>query len=198
MRLPMATQSSVVTPKAIEGPDVVVSLQNVSKSYFLWNRPQDRLKHALFGRFGRTYGREFWALRDVSFEVRAGEAVWSRGQERLGKEHPAADHHGYRHTDPGPVGRQRPRRVFARAGKRVQPRVYGQGKRLRKRKHSRNTRRRDAGPVRRGCGVCRYRRLHGSAGARLFERHGHASRVRGAGHREQGHPYCRRGPRRRR
>ena len=85
MRLPMATQSSVVTPKAIEGPDVVVSLQNVSKSYFLWNRPQDRLKHALFGRFGRTYGREFWALRDVSFEVRAGEAVGVVGRNGSGK-----------------------------------------------------------------------------------------------------------------
>ncbi|MGH9320351.1 MAG: ABC transporter ATP-binding protein [Vicinamibacteria bacterium] len=80
----MASQPSVASPKGLERP-IVVSLENVSKSYFLWNRPQDRLKHALFGRFGRNYGREFWALRDVSFQIRAGEAVGVVGRNGSGK-----------------------------------------------------------------------------------------------------------------
>jgi lipopolysaccharide transport system ATP-binding protein len=72
---------------AAAGPDaeVRVSVRNVSKMYRLYNRPQDRLKEQLFGRFGRYYGREFWALRDVSFDVRQGEALGVIGRNGSGK-----------------------------------------------------------------------------------------------------------------
>jgi hypothetical protein len=56
------------------GDDVAISVRDVGKMYYLYNRPQDRLKQAfLWGR--RKLYREFWALRDVSFEVRRGEAL---------------------------------------------------------------------------------------------------------------------------
>ena len=51
-----------------------VSVQGVSKRYQVYDRPQDRLKQAL-SRWRRTYYREFWALKPVSFEVKAGEAM---------------------------------------------------------------------------------------------------------------------------
>ncbi len=63
----------------------VISVRKVSKRYQLYAQPQDRLKHALFWRFGKHYGRPFWALRDVSFEVRRGEMVGVIGRNGAGK-----------------------------------------------------------------------------------------------------------------
>jgi len=65
--------------------EVRISVRNVSKAYRLYDRPQDRLKEELFGRFGKRYGRNFWALRDVSFDVRHGEAVGIIGRNGSGK-----------------------------------------------------------------------------------------------------------------
>src|SRR5574341_116121 len=66
-------------------PEAVISVRGVSKMYRLYDRPEDRLKQSLFWRFGRSYGREFWALRDVSFEVQQGEAVGIIGRNGSGK-----------------------------------------------------------------------------------------------------------------
>src|SRR5713101_5279204 len=63
----------------------LVSLRSVGKAYRLYERPQDRLRHSLFWRFGKTYGRDFWALRDVSFEVRRGETFGIIGRNGSGK-----------------------------------------------------------------------------------------------------------------
>jgi ABC-type polysaccharide/polyol phosphate transport system ATPase subunit len=65
--------------------DVVISVRNVGKMYRIYDRPQDRLKHMLLWRFGRHYGHEFWALRNVSFEVRRGETVGIIGRNGSGK-----------------------------------------------------------------------------------------------------------------
>ena len=62
-----------------------MSVRQVGKVYRLYDRPQDRLKHMLFSRLGRSYGREFWALRDVSFDVRKGDVVGIIGRNGSGK-----------------------------------------------------------------------------------------------------------------
>jgi ABC-type polysaccharide/polyol phosphate transport system ATPase subunit len=61
-----------------------IRVSDVGKCYQLYARPVDRLKQALW-RGRRTYFREFWALRHVSFEVQPGEAVGIIGRNGSGK-----------------------------------------------------------------------------------------------------------------
>lgn len=83
---PVAISSTMEPQPKTQGADeVILSVRNVSKMYRLYDTPQDRLKHALAWRLGKHYGREFWALRDVSFDVRRGESVGIIGRNGSGK-----------------------------------------------------------------------------------------------------------------
>jgi len=79
--------------------DNVISLENLSKRYVIGHQTRhDTLRDALthgVRRFGRLFGsgdrglaagrEEFWALRDVSFEVRRGEVLGIIGRNGAGK-----------------------------------------------------------------------------------------------------------------
>lgn len=64
--------------------DLAIAVQCLSKCYHIYDRPQDRLKQGLW-RGRKQFFREFWALRNVSFEVRKGEAVGIIGRNGSGK-----------------------------------------------------------------------------------------------------------------
>jgi lipopolysaccharide transport system ATP-binding protein len=64
--------------------DAIV-VQGLGKMYRVYDRPQDRLKQMLWGRLGSGYGREFWALQDVSFTARKGDAIGIIGRNGCGK-----------------------------------------------------------------------------------------------------------------
>ncbi|NLI82609.1 MAG: ABC transporter ATP-binding protein [Deltaproteobacteria bacterium] len=65
-------------------PEWAVSAVGLGKCYRLYDNPKDKLKEVLsFGR--RTYHREFWALRDISMQIRKGETLGIVGRNGSGK-----------------------------------------------------------------------------------------------------------------
>ena len=65
------------------GEEIAISLNNVSKCFKRYNRPVDRLKEILLP--SKSYAQEFWALRDVSFEIMKGETMGIIGRNGAGK-----------------------------------------------------------------------------------------------------------------
>lgn len=72
--------------------DIAIKVEHLSKMYPIYNQPQDRLKQfvlprlqRLIGKHPKAYFHEFWALHDVSFEVKKGETVGIIGVNGSGK-----------------------------------------------------------------------------------------------------------------
>lgn len=87
--------------------DIAIKVENLSKCYQIYDTPRDRLKQFVYpkakglvapiGRLlgshsplatrlaPRNYYKEFWALKDVSFEVKKGETVGIIGRNGSGK-----------------------------------------------------------------------------------------------------------------
>lgn len=72
--------------------DIAVSVCRVSKCYQIYDTPRDRLKQFVIPRLqhlakqqSSQYFREFWALKDISLEVRKGETVGIIGRNGSGK-----------------------------------------------------------------------------------------------------------------
>jgi ABC-type polysaccharide/polyol phosphate transport system ATPase subunit len=74
----------VGVPGPVAPGEPVISVRGVGKMYRIYERPQDRLKQMIW-RGRRQYGREFWALYDVSLDVRRGETVGVIGRNGSGK-----------------------------------------------------------------------------------------------------------------
>ena len=64
--------------------DIVLSVKNVSKCFEMYEKPVHRLYQTLCAGKKRFY-KEFWALRDINFEVRKGECVGIIGRNGAGK-----------------------------------------------------------------------------------------------------------------
>lgn len=75
------------------GDSSVIVVRNVSKMYPLYRDPRDRLRQSLWytlpkflrGKQPPEFYQEFWALRNVSFEVKKGETIGIIGRNGSGK-----------------------------------------------------------------------------------------------------------------
>lgn len=73
-------------------PHYAIRVHGLSKCHQIYERPQDRFKQFIVPRLRhvtglkpRRYYRDFWALDDVSFEIRRGETVGVIGRNGSGK-----------------------------------------------------------------------------------------------------------------
>lgn len=73
-----------------EDEEIAVLVKGVGKRFEIYDSPSDRLKQFIVPRLQinskkKTYFREFWALRNVSFKVARGETVGIIGRNGSGK-----------------------------------------------------------------------------------------------------------------
>ncbi|MDD3813708.1 MAG: ATP-binding cassette domain-containing protein [Desulfocapsaceae bacterium] len=86
-----STSSSSLTDNS-ECQEIAICVHSLSKCYQIYDAPRERLKQFILphlrqmvGKSPKQYYREFWALKDVSFEIRKGETVGIIGLNGSGK-----------------------------------------------------------------------------------------------------------------
>lgn len=64
--------------------DIAISVSNVSKCYRVFDNQRSRLLHAVWPKYQKGM-QEVWALKDINFEIKRGEAVAIIGRNGGGK-----------------------------------------------------------------------------------------------------------------
>jgi homopolymeric O-antigen transport system ATP-binding protein len=72
--------------------EIAIRVEDLSKCYYIYEKPQDRLKQSFFpylqkfiGYPTKQYFHDFWALKNISFDIGKGETVGIIGRNGSGK-----------------------------------------------------------------------------------------------------------------
>ena len=64
--------------------EIAIKVEDLSKCYHIYEQPRHRLLQMIF-RGKRRFYREFWALKEISFDVKKGETIGIIGRNGCGK-----------------------------------------------------------------------------------------------------------------
>ena len=88
----MSSKAQLGVKQTSRDSDIAIRLSKLGKTYQIYERPEDRLRQSVLPRLQRlvglqpkNYHREFWALKDISFEVKKGETIGIIGRNGAGK-----------------------------------------------------------------------------------------------------------------
>ncbi len=82
---PIPTRAVMSAAAMADAAMPVITVRDIGKLYHVYDRPQDRLKQALFRWRNKKFYRDFWAVSGVSFDIMRGEAVGILGRNGAGK-----------------------------------------------------------------------------------------------------------------
>jgi ABC-type polysaccharide/polyol phosphate transport system ATPase subunit len=64
--------------------NIAINVEELTKVFKLYDKPVDRLKESVLP-FGKQYHKDFYALRDVSLQIKSGESIGIIGKNGSGK-----------------------------------------------------------------------------------------------------------------
>jgi len=80
----MSSEPQLASSPSASLAEVLIQVKGLGKCYQLYDKPVHRMFQSLIGGRQRFY-REFWALREIDFEVRKGETLGIVGRNGAGK-----------------------------------------------------------------------------------------------------------------
>ncbi len=73
-----------ISKEFTKSSEIAIKVENLSKCYQIFNKPHDRLLQMLY-RGRKKFSRDFWALNNISFEIKKGETIGIIGKNGSGK-----------------------------------------------------------------------------------------------------------------
>src|SRR5690554_6040121 len=78
------TSKAGMNKSELECKEIALEVNDISKCYYLYNKPLQRLISLLWPSFN-IYGEEFWALKNVTFKLTKGKTLGIVGRNGAGK-----------------------------------------------------------------------------------------------------------------